>query len=319
MISIIVPIYNVSKYLKRCLDSIIDQTYKDLEIILVNDGSTDNSGDICEDYAKKDYRIRVIHKENGGVSSARNVGLDVAKGEYIGFVDGDDVLDPKMYEVLILNAQKYDCDISCCQIATKNIDGSVNKLYDNESSLLNTEHLIENYFFDSFVKDTMYSQCNKIFKKSSLADLRYENYSYCEDILFIFEVLIRSQKIYYDRFVGYYYIHRNTSAMTSSFSRKRLDYISAARDIERICKSKYDLAYSNARRWVYIHVLNTLREIYASGKLKELKEFYEKEKKYLKGSKKEMNGLSFKNKFDYFMLMHFPIYFKIVSKLKRYI
>ncbi|OUQ56652.1 hypothetical protein B5E58_10530, partial [Tyzzerella sp. An114] len=92
-ISVIVPIYNVEKYLNRCVDSIINQTYKNLEIILVDDGSPDNCGKICDEYAKKDNRIKVVHKENGGVSSARNVGLNIATGDYIGFVDGDDWID----------------------------------------------------------------------------------------------------------------------------------------------------------------------------------------------------------------------------------
>ena len=99
-ISVIVPVYNVEKFIKRCLDSIINQTMRDLEIILVNDGSTDNSGKICDEYAQLDNRITVIHKENGGLSSARNTGLDVATGEWIAFVDSDDYIEKNMYEVL---------------------------------------------------------------------------------------------------------------------------------------------------------------------------------------------------------------------------
>ena len=100
LISIVVPVYNAEKTLEKCLDSILCQTYHCLEIILVNDGSTDSSGNICDDYATKDNRIQVIHKQNGGVSSARNVGIDAASGDYIGFVDSDDWIDPRMYEVL---------------------------------------------------------------------------------------------------------------------------------------------------------------------------------------------------------------------------
>lgn len=115
LISIIVPVYNVEQYLDDCLISIINQTYKNLEIILIDDGSTDKSGKICDEYAKKDSRIIVIHKENGGVSSARNAGLRIAKGAYIGFVDPDDWIAEDMYEVLYSNAKKYDADVSVCK------------------------------------------------------------------------------------------------------------------------------------------------------------------------------------------------------------
>ena len=108
LISVIVPVYNVEDYLDRCIESIINQTYKNLEIILVDDGSTDSSGKKCDEYALRDGRIKVFHKENGGVSSARNMGLDIATGDYIGFVDSDDLLEHNMYEMLLNNAEKHN-------------------------------------------------------------------------------------------------------------------------------------------------------------------------------------------------------------------
>ena len=113
LISVIVPVYNVEKYLGKCVDSILAQTYENLEIILVEDGTKDNSGAICDAYAAKDSRIRVIHKENGGLSSARNAGMDIARGEYFGFVDSDDWIEPKMYETLLNLAEKYHADLVC--------------------------------------------------------------------------------------------------------------------------------------------------------------------------------------------------------------
>ena len=113
-ISVIVPVYNVEQYLERCVDSIINQTYKNLEIILVNDGSTDNSGQLCDELAKKDDRIRVIHKKNGGLSDARNVGIDEAESELIGFIDSDDYIDEDMYELLINNMKNANADLSMC-------------------------------------------------------------------------------------------------------------------------------------------------------------------------------------------------------------
>ena len=113
LISVIVPVYNVAEYLSRCVDSILAQSYENLQIILVDDGSTDDSGKICEEYAKKDARIQVIHQNNGGLSSARNAGLDLASGEYIGFVDSDDWIEPEMYAEMLARMEKYDAQLVC--------------------------------------------------------------------------------------------------------------------------------------------------------------------------------------------------------------
>lgn len=113
-VSVIVPIYNVEPYLKRAVDSIIDQTYSRLEIILVDDGSPDSCGKICDDYAKKDNRIKVIHKANGGLSDARNAGLDIATGDYIAFVDSDDYIAEDFVKTLLAELEKHDADVSMC-------------------------------------------------------------------------------------------------------------------------------------------------------------------------------------------------------------
>ena len=114
-VSIIVPIYKVEKYLNRCIDSILNQTYKNIEVILVDDGSPDRCGAICDNYSKIDKRIKVIHKKNEGLAEARNAGIKIATGEYISFVDSDDFINKNMYKVLYENAIKYDADISMCQ------------------------------------------------------------------------------------------------------------------------------------------------------------------------------------------------------------
>src|SRR5690554_5201221 len=123
-ISIIVPVYNLEAYVSKCLDSILTQTLENIEIIVVNDGSNDQSGEISDHYAKKDGRIKVIHKDYGGVSSARNVGVKAANGEYIGFVDGDDYIEPDMYEKLLLLCKSNNCDISVCHLG-REIDGNL--------------------------------------------------------------------------------------------------------------------------------------------------------------------------------------------------
>lgn len=123
LISVIIPVYNVEKYLHRCLDSVIEQTYKNLEVILIDDGSTDHSGEICDDYAAKDVRIHVIHQENQGVSAARNKGLDTAKGEYIAFVDSDDYILPEMYAKMLECIIENNVDFCVCQWQYEYADG----------------------------------------------------------------------------------------------------------------------------------------------------------------------------------------------------
>jgi glycosyltransferase involved in cell wall biosynthesis len=113
-VSVIIPIYNVDQYLEKCLNSVLEQTYQLLEIILINDGSTDLSGSICEIYKEKDKRLIVIHKENGGLSSARNAGIEISTGEYIAFIDSDDFIHPEMIETLVRNATSFDADIAVC-------------------------------------------------------------------------------------------------------------------------------------------------------------------------------------------------------------
>ena len=113
-VSIIVPVYNVEKYLRRCIDSILRQTLTDIEVILVDDGSFDSSGKICEEYARKDSGLRVIHQKNAGVAVARNTGLDIASGDYIAFVDSDDYIEPNMYQSMMQVANQYDCDVVLC-------------------------------------------------------------------------------------------------------------------------------------------------------------------------------------------------------------
>lgn len=318
MISIIVPVYNIEEYLPRCLDSILTQTYTDLEVLLIDDGSKDASGDICDRYARKDPRVRVYHQANGGVSAARNRGLDMARGEYIGFVDGDDMLEKDILHRLYENAEKYQCEISCCQLATIETDGSISRAHMQKSECFCCEDLIRRFFFDTFIKDMMYSQCNKIFKANVLNGLRYGTYKYGEDILFVFSALGRAKRMYYDSFIGYYYIHRDTSAMKAPFSLNRFDYIDAIRMIEDMCERQYPFAAEDAHLWVYQHVLITLRSAVASGLADRGSRRIQKERQYLKeNAGKYLKELPFKRRLDYFGVLYFPPYISALTWAKR--
>ena len=143
LISVIVPVYNVENYLRECLDSIVAQTYRNIEVILVDDGSKDSSGKICDEYADKDNRIKVIHKENGGVSAARNTGLDIAKGEWISYVDSDDYIESTMIETLICLAKKNDVELAMCSF--KDISECENVTQENDIRIFSKDELIYNY------------------------------------------------------------------------------------------------------------------------------------------------------------------------------
>ena len=167
LISVIVPIYNVEKYLDKCIESIVNQTYKNLEIILVDDGSPDNCPAMCDAWAEKDSRIKVVHKENGGAGSARNAGLDVSSGEYIGFVDGDDYIDSDFYETLINKSRNGYYDIVTCGFKTFESckTGLEHKCYENEMEF-DSQQLLCEYF--KSCKGEWVSFCNKIIKKYCL-------------------------------------------------------------------------------------------------------------------------------------------------------
>lgn len=222
-ISIIVPVYNVEKYLKKCIDSILTQTFEDFELILVDDGSPDNSGAICDQYAKKDTRVRVIHKENGGLSSARNAGIEVAQGKYLGFVDSDDYIAKDMYELLYNNIIKEDADMSICGIYHV-YEGKEPKQNSEKYMILNRDEAMVLIFHGNQISD---HAVNKLYKKSIFSELRYPNGKYHEDSFTIVGILDQCEKVVVDTKQKYYYYHRDDSITSQTFSEKHLEYITA--------------------------------------------------------------------------------------------
>ena len=205
LVSIIVPVYNVKKYLDNCLESIINQTYKSLEIILVDDGSTDGSSEICDNYRLKDNRIVVIHKQNGGLSSAKNAGLEVCKGNYISFVDSDDYVDSNFIEELYNNIQNTNSDISLCNYYTT-ING---KDYAHNGSRFILEG--NEKYTKLFYTQTIVSW-NKLYKRKLFEKLRFPEKLNNEDSYILLDLLHNSNKISYmlDKCL-YHYVRRKNS------------------------------------------------------------------------------------------------------------
>lgn len=213
MISVIVPVYNVSIYLRQCVDSILAQTFTDFELLLINDGSKDDSGVICDEYAAKDSRVRVFHKENGGVSSARNHGLDNAKGEWIAFVDGDDWIKPDYLESIM---SQPDADMVMCSFeAFGGID-----VYDNSvRSHLYTRDEIKIFIEEYILTATLTTPWCKLFKRKLVSSLRFNiNMSLNEDTVFVFEYLCKVNSIKVIENWGYMY----RKGVDESLSRKLL-------------------------------------------------------------------------------------------------
>lgn len=214
-ISVIVSIYNIEKYVARAVESICNQTYKDLEIILVDDGATDNSGKICDEFAIKDSRIKVLHKENGGLSSARNEGVKVATGEYIAFVDGDDWIDESMYEDMILAIQKYNADLAICNYKAVGKENTIDTSTENIAVFEGRETL--KVFIEEDVRYQIQNAAwNKLYKRSLMGDLRFPEGKLFEDIVYTTKLLAKSKKcVYLDQAYYNYIFDRSDSIMNS--------------------------------------------------------------------------------------------------------
>lgn len=235
-ISIVVPVYNVEKYLDNCIESILNQTFKDFELILVDDGSTDKSGEICDKYNVKDDRIKVIHKSNGGVSSARNAGLDIACGKYIGFVDSDDIIHPRMYEILYDLIQVYKSDISCCNF--KNIYSEVNEEYEDinitEVIEMNNIQAVSNLYGKN-INVRLVVAWNKLYIRELFDDIRYELGKIHEDEFIAHKLLYKCKKIVYTNDELYYYLQREGSIMSQISYKRKVHSLLAQADRMRFC------------------------------------------------------------------------------------
>lgn len=253
LISVIVPVYNVEEYLDRCINSIVQQTYKNLEIILVNDGSTDNSSIICNEWREKDFRIKVIHKENGGISSARNCGLKEATGDYIGFVDSDDYIDLDMYNNLIYSALAEDADLVMCDFI---------QVVDNQDcNIENRFRGVIEYSRNNLIKEFLLTNIqpftwNKLYKKNLFDNISFPINKIYEDEFVFYRILHKSKKFIGINYVGYYYCWRSTSIMNENFSNRQFDLIEAVEEVITYIKNYYPQYYKlSYYKYLYVNML----------------------------------------------------------------
>lgn len=315
-VTVIVPVYNVEKYLEKCVESIINQTYQNLEIILIDDGSLDGSGRICDLFAKNDNRIKVIHKSNGGLSSARNIALDCCTGQYICFVDSDDYIEKNM----IINLMKYiiDDDIDCVQFGynvVKN-DIIVTKMYNENQMIYPRSEILNTYFKTAKLNEIVW---NKFYRADVFKKIRMIEGKNNEDYLVMPEILMSINKILNVKECLYNYVIRENSIMNTKFSSKKMDRIFAGEYVVDFCEKKIPEHIIDARInlcFICIYLCSEL--VYAD--IIEKKQYFNIIKKCFKNNyllinkSKEFKTLSIKKKI-FLVLGRYNIY--NISKIYR--
>ena len=252
LISVVVPIYNSEKYLEECIRSILNQTYKKLEILLIDNGSTDNSRDICDKFSEDDDRVKVVHKKHGGIASARNCGISYLTGEYVSFIDSDDCIASDFYEILLSVSQKYDADISIIKETSKEeeiykeykIDGQYINIFEQKQAI---KKLLDG-------KPFHFEVWNRLYKKNIIKLNDFPDYNAGEDMLATFAFFMRSKKIVFVNCPKYYYRPSETGVSRQKISDKKLDIINVL-DILLENTNKYypDLTHKMIAKKVYFY------------------------------------------------------------------
>lgn len=312
-LSVIVPVYSAEKYITKCLDSILSQTFTDFELLLVDDGSSDRCGEICDQYAKMDKRIKVFHKDNGGVSNARNLGLSKADGAYIAFVDPDDYIDKDMFKDTITYLQKTDGDIVCFEVCE--VKKSRNKIgYHFDENKIMTGREALNFILEDVIDN---SPCNKIYKKEVWHNVSFPHGRRYEDVATIYRTFAQAAKVVYFKKALYYYIKHEGSATAVNFDfQRRYECFTGYKErLDFALKKNLD-AVMACRKLAVETALATLTAFYAKesdGYLQKAGEI----KKFISENIRELQNVRLKTKhrFLLFSFVHCPSLHKIYAKL----
>lgn len=312
LVTVIIPVYNVEKYIHKCIESVISQTYKNIEIILIDDGSIDNSGIICDEYMKKDSRIRVIHKENKGVSNARNSGIELANGKYVTFVDSDDYLSSKYIEVL------YECMINnnVDLVISNGIDIYENRICnknENKHDILMTR---DECLRELLTEKNFSHVCwGNLYKKEFLEECYFNSdYRIAEDLDFLYNYISKSKKVYFTSKKTYYWVIRNTSAIHLPYSEKWNDELNiCASIIERNYGKKNDLYSHSIGKYIRANVNQAHRFNLDRKQVNSIRNNIKLYKNEILG----YEGFSAKYKFKIILFLYSYGLFKIVCNIKK--
>ena len=265
LVSIIIPVYKVEKYLVNCIESVLQQTFKDFELILVDDGSPDSSGKICEEYAQKDSRIKVIHQPNGGLSAARNSGIATAKGDYMTFIDSDDFIFPHYLEVLVKLCQENDADMSVCGMVRCSSKDSLADLAEDMSKMC-CETFVDNkmeVFFNT--KKLSTTACGKLYKSFIFNTVKYPVGKYHEDIFTTYKTIHLANKVVVSDYQGYVYRINEESIVNESYSPKKWHAIEACTERADFFEHNYPKQKKYAYRAIVYYCNQILISMAKSG------------------------------------------------------
>lgn len=260
LISVIVPVYNTNSiYLEQCINSVINQSYSFIEILIIDDGSEKKTAEYCDALSKLDSRITVIHKPNGGVSSARNTGLECAKGDFIAFLDSDDYVDLDMYDSMLKQLLEYDADIASCGMVRENIDKD-NELWGNSNSDITLYSKVEWLRIVGAANGILpVSVVNKLYRKDCIFEIRFDTeYKHAEDTLFNFLVGLNSNRVVVDNKIRYHYVNNESSVTHKPFSENKFSEQSVMDDIFNLVE---DLDETTYKYCVFGDVQKTFRSI----------------------------------------------------------
>ncbi len=260
-VSVIVPVYNVEKYIHKCVDSILNQTMRELEVVLVDDGAQDNSGKICDEYAEKDQRVRVIHKENGGQSDARNVGCKEAVGDYILFIDSDDYVEHTMIERLYNMAKEHQVDMSVCGVYNVYSSGTKAQCDVIEEFQCDNVEAFGHVMVGRKIPGTM---CNKLIKREIAQQLRFPVGKLYEDAFYTTQLMQVVKTVYVTTEPMYYYFHRAGSSTTTPFRKRDMDVVEAYRENFAVVKERFPEIEEEAKfrlDWAYFTALDRILQL----------------------------------------------------------
>ena len=319
LISIIVPVYNVERYIYKCIDSLVNQTYKNIEIILVDDGSTDNSGKICDEYSQKDNRIKVIHQCNKGVGEARNTGLKAAVGDYIGFVDPDDFVDYKMYELLYTDIVESKSEIAVCSSYRIDLDGKKSVDFQiGKSKII----FMDNDILIMVLKGKLSSRLtDKLIKKSLFDGIYFSDKRIGEDVEIMLRLFYKTRALIYNPMTLYYYIKRGDSITehTKNFYDEKREQILA------LHISKFYFLKQNKPELLVYYIDNFVKSLISMYE----NLMFENDYKHLKGkiveeiyfNKKilEKHTLTGSKKIKFWSFLNCPNLFKFIVLYEKYV
>lgn len=280
-ISIIVPVYNVQDLLPRCVKSLVNQTFKDIEILLIDDGSEDNSGNLCDVFSKSDDRISVYHKKNGGLSDARNYGMNHAKGQFYLFIDSDDVIHKDFCKKLIELQEKYNSEITSTEIAlfydSNEIETFNKKVFIGKESVFYGTDILKEYYIPHDSRRIYHGLCMKMYKKELFSDLQFERGRLHEDLFITYKLLDKCNIFAYIDLPYYYYYQSNSNSITKNYKEKNLlDEYDALINMEKYFSKE---EYRDVKKYLYTFIVYHLHYLlYQSYNLKSTRVIKNKKK-----------------------------------------